>query len=147
MSSPNSKTAFNYRYRGKDYPTLGFVVSVAESILNTSEVVLKTNELESALHAPVMTVGGEDAYPRFFDKVAALTYRIVTNHVFIDGNKRSGFLIAKASLEWNGYYLVSNQDTNVTMMSLLSAGHLDIAGLRHAFLLMCNYQPAHHPEV
>jgi death-on-curing protein len=147
MSSPSSKTVFSYRHRGKDYPTLGFVMSVAEHVLNTADVVLKASELDSAIHVPVTTAGAEDAYPRFFDKVAALTYRLVTNHVFVDGNKRSGLLIAKASLEWNGYYLASTQETNITVMSLLGAGHLDIAGLRHALLLMCNQQPAHHPDL
>ena len=133
MPSPNSENIFDYRYRGKDYPTLGFALLVAEGVLQTSRPILKENELLSALDAPVTSVGGEDAYPYFFHKVAALTHRMVTNHVFRDGNKRTGFLVAKATLEWNGYYFVTPSEANVMIMSLLGAGFLSVDGLRHAF--------------
>lgn len=147
MPSPSSEDVLNYRYRGKNYPTLGFVLSVAETVLDVDAPTLKENQLLSALNAPVESAGGEDAYPYFFQKVAALTYRLVTGHVFQDGNKRTGFLVAKFTLEWNGYYFSSSSETNVIIMSLLGAGHLDVDALRHAFLMMCALDPAAHPHL
>jgi death-on-curing protein len=147
MPSPNSENVFDYRYRGKDYPTLGFALSISEGVLETATTPLKKDQLLSALNAPVESVGSEDAYPYFFQKVAVLTYRIVTGHVFRDGNKRTGFLIAKATLEWNGYYFTTPVETNIIIMSLLGAGYLDADALRHAFLMMCGYEPIEHPHL
>ncbi|MDZ7705270.1 MAG: type II toxin-antitoxin system death-on-curing family toxin [Trueperaceae bacterium] len=115
---------------------------VAESVLKTPHPVLKQNELLSALHAPVASAGGEDAFPYFFQKVAALTHHLVTSHVFRDGNKRTGFLVLKATLEWNGYYFTTSSETNIIVMSLLGAGYLNVDALRHALLMMCGLDPA-----
>lgn len=46
--------------------------------------------LESALGRPQMTFGGEDLHPDLADKAAALMHSLVTNHPFVDGNKRVG---------------------------------------------------------
>jgi death-on-curing protein len=46
--------------------------------------------LESAVARPQMTFGGEDLYPEIEDKAAALMHSLVTNHPFVDGNKRVG---------------------------------------------------------
>lgn len=56
--------------------------------------------LESAVALPRTTFGGEDLYPDVSAKAAALLHSLVTNHPFVDGNKRGGahaavlFLIA-----------------------------------------------------
>jgi death-on-curing protein len=146
MPSPDSEDVFSYRYRGKEYPTLGFTLAIAENVLATP-APLKTDQLLSALNAPIESVGGADAYPYFFQKVAVLIYRIVTGHVFRDGNKRMGFLVAKATLEWNGHYLTTPSETNIIVMSLLGAGYLDVDALRHALLMMCGHDPTFHPHV
>jgi death-on-curing protein len=46
--------------------------------------------LEAAVVRPQMTFGGEDLYPEITDKAAALMHSLVTNHPFVDGNKRVG---------------------------------------------------------
>ena len=54
--------------------------------------------LESAVARPFQTFGGEDLYPTIFEKAAALGESLVTNHPFIDGNKRTGMLAMAALL-------------------------------------------------
>ncbi len=44
--------------------------------------------LESAAMRPQTTVYGEDAYPTFEEKTAALIHSLARNHALIDGNKR-----------------------------------------------------------
>lgn len=51
--------------------------------------------LASALARPFQTFGQNDLYPGTLMKVAALIESIVTNHPFIDGNKRTGYVIMR----------------------------------------------------
>lgn len=59
------------------------------------------NMLESAVHRPFATYGGEDLYPDIFLKCAALIQSIIKNHPFIDGNKRTAFVSAYTVLMKN----------------------------------------------
>ena len=56
--------------------------------------------LESALGRPLQ----KDAYgePDICDLAAAYLFRIVKNHPFVDGNKRTGFAAADLFLYFNG---------------------------------------------
>jgi death-on-curing protein len=48
------------------------------------------NALESALAQPRMAFSGQELYPSLAAKAAALGYSLVSNHPFVDGNKRIG---------------------------------------------------------
>jgi len=153
MSSPNSKTAINYKHQGKVYPTLGFALLANRKALTlmsqstSSPTLLKPDALESALRAPVESAFNQDAYPRFFEKVAALTYRVIAGHAFADGNKRTGLILAEQTLNWNQYYLSVNDEALSLVMLLTASGHLDVQGLRVALLYMCGLDPAVHPNL
>ncbi len=57
--------------------------------------------LESALARPKnLVVYGE---PEVFNLAAAYAFGIIRNHPYVDGNKRTGFLIACVFLEMNGW--------------------------------------------
>lgn len=47
--------------------------------------------LESAAARPRASGFGEEAYPDFFDKAAALLHSLASNHCLIDGNKRTAW--------------------------------------------------------
>lgn len=61
--------------------------------------------LESAVARPQMTFGQEDLYPDIFSKAAALGHSIISNHPFVDGNKRTGYMAIRLFLNINGYDL------------------------------------------
>ena len=83
--------------------------------------------LESALTQPQMTFGGEDLYPTLVDKAAALGYALIKNHPFLDGNKRTGFIVAALFLELNGYrFQASEVDATVRTLAL-AAGEMSEA--------------------
>ncbi len=44
--------------------------------------------LESAVAQPLGAFGAQDLYPSLVEKAAALAYSLVSNHPFVDGNKR-----------------------------------------------------------
>ena len=57
--------------------------------------------LDSVLVAPFQTFNGVELYPSTTAKIAQMTYSLVCNHPFIDGNKRIGTYVMLILLELN----------------------------------------------
>jgi death-on-curing protein len=57
--------------------------------------------------------------PTIFDLAAAYAYGIAKNHPFIDGNKRTAFVVMAVFLELNGYSLDAPEMEVVLMMERL----------------------------
>ena len=66
--------------------------------------------IDSAVHAPFQTFGGEDLYPNIIDKAARLCYAIACNHGFVDGNKRTGLHSMFVLLEVNEIHVSYEAD-------------------------------------
>lgn len=49
--------------------------------------------LDSAVMAPFATFAGVDLYPTDLEKIIRMSYLLVMNHPFIDGNKRIEFFV------------------------------------------------------
>ncbi len=62
------------------------------------------------------------------DIAAAYTGGIVRNHPFIDGNKRTGFVIGILFLELNGYRFKATEEDAARSVLELAAGTLDETG-------------------
>ena len=89
-----------------------------------SHGVRDTGLLESALDRPRnLYAYGDD--PTLFDFAAAYCTGIVKNHPFIDGNKRTGDLTARAFLFRNGYLLEPDEADEVNMIVALAAGEIE----------------------
>lgn len=58
--------------------------------------------LDSALAGIFATFGGEELYPTKEEKGARLGYLLISNHAFVDGNKRIGMYVMLTFLEVNG---------------------------------------------
>lgn len=58
--------------------------------------------LDSAVESVYQTFDGKELYPTKEEKAARLGYNLVTNHAFVDGNKRVGILTMLTYLELNG---------------------------------------------
>ena len=139
------RKGYSYRHRGQDFPTVSFTEDLHDKVLRESGGrvgVLKTDLLESALEKPVVTVGGEDAYPTLFSKVAAIGHSIAHGHVFQDGNKRTAVEVMIITLYWNGFKRRPNQTAIETTILLVAAGYLNVEGLRMALLHMYGLDPA-----
>ena len=59
---------------------------------------------------------------------AAYTVGIVRNHAFVDGNKRTGFMVGILFLELNGYRFNATEEAATQAVLELTAGTLDEAG-------------------
>lgn len=67
--------------------------------------------LESALEAAFSTFGGQELYPSKEEKGARVGFALISNHAFVDGNKRIGMHIMLTFLLVNGIRLnCTNED-------------------------------------
>lgn len=67
--------------------------------------------LESALESCFATFDGVDLYPTKEEKGARLGFALISNHAFVDGNKRIGVYIMLTFLEINGIHIdAANED-------------------------------------
>jgi len=67
--------------------------------------------LESALEAAFFSFGGQELYPTKEEKGARLGYNLISNHAFVDGNKRIGMFVMLTFLEVNGIRMdCTNED-------------------------------------
>ena len=66
--------------------------------------------LESALEAPYMTFDGKDLFPTKEEKAARLCAGLISNHAFVDGNKRIGVYVLLTFLEVNGISLEATDE-------------------------------------
>ncbi len=63
---------------------------------------LHEENLDYLLEAVQAEMFGEPLYPAISDKAALYCYNIICNHIFTDGNKRTGLEEALAFLKLNG---------------------------------------------
>lgn len=57
--------------------------------------------LESAINQIEQTFEGKDLYPTVTNKVSVMTYSLINNHAFVDGNKRIGIAVMLITLKIN----------------------------------------------
>ena len=81
--------------------------------------------LESAVAAPQATYGGEPLLKDAVEIAAAYLFYLCSNHPFVDGNKRTAFYAAFATLRMNGWALDAAEREAAELFEQVSAGDLD----------------------
>lgn len=80
------------------------IIILHSQIINAtggSDGIKDENMLESAINAPFQTFAGEDFFRTIYQKAARLGFGIVSNHPFVDGNKRTAAHAMVTFLETN----------------------------------------------
>ncbi len=78
--------------------------------------------LDSAIARPFQTFGGEDLYPSIFDKAAAIGESIIMNHPFVDGNKRTGYVLMETLLRMDGLKINASDEILYSFVISISTG-------------------------
>jgi len=73
--------------------------------------------LDSASESAFATFGGEELYPSKEEKAAIICFSLVSNHAFVDGNKRIGVYVMLSFLELNGIRIEAS-DADVIRLGL-----------------------------
>lgn len=85
--------------------------------------------LESAVFSANASFGGVEIYPTTEEKAARLAYAIISNHPFLDGNKRMGVLCLLLTLRLNHISLSYTQSELAALGLSAAAGKLDYEGI------------------
>ena len=71
--------------------------------------------LDSALESAFATFDGTELYPTKEEKAAKIGYALITNHAFVDGNKRIGVYVMLSFLVLNGIHTVETDEDVVAL--------------------------------
>ena len=80
--------------------------------------------LESALARPRQLRAYADE-SEIIDLAAAYTFGIVRNHPFVDGNKRTGFVVGILFIEINGLGFTASEEEAAQAVLQLASGDID----------------------
>ena len=80
--------------------------------------------LDSAVAQPRQTFGGADLYPSIVEKAVALGFSLISNHPFVDGNKRVGHAALEVFLLLNGFELDAPVDDQERIVLGVASGEM-----------------------
>lgn len=85
--------------------------------------------LDSALASISQTFDGKELYPTIEEKGARLGFNLISNHAFIDGNKRIGMLVMLTFLEVNGLRIECTDEDIIEVALGVASGKTIYKGL------------------
>jgi death on curing protein len=85
--------------------------------------------LKSAIARPFQTFDNIDLYPTVLEKAASLIESILVNHPFVDGNKRSGYMLLRIFLLSNNLDISASQDNKYEFVIGVASGILKYDGI------------------
>ena len=103
------------------------VLNIHEFLINKfggSHGLRDESLLKSALARPFQTFDQVDLHKTFAEKAAALIESIITNHPFIDGNKRTGYVLMRLYLMENGQDIIADQDEKYDFVIAIASGDI-----------------------
>lgn len=81
--------------------------------------------IESALNRPFMTYDGRDLYSSNIEKIAVIMHSLISNHGFVDGNKRIGIAVMLILLKMNKLMVTYTQDELIDLGLKTAEGTID----------------------
>lgn len=85
--------------------------------------------LESVIATLTQEVFDTELYVGEFEKASALLRGIVSDHPFVDGNKRTGLLVATTFLAVNGYELLAKKGELEDFAVCVAVERLDVPAI------------------
>ena len=110
------------------YLTLKEILELHRRIIQQSGGLAGIREvgmLESASAQPLMSFGGQELYPTIIEKASALSFSLIKNHPFLDGNKRIGHAAMETFLVLNGHEVNATVDEQERVILKVASGELE----------------------
>ena len=80
--------------------------------------------LDSALKSAYQTFDGKELFPTKQEKAAKLGFSLISNHAFVDGNKRIGMYVMMAFLEMNGIRINPTNEDVIRVGLAVASGEM-----------------------
>ena len=107
-----------------DYLTTEDLLEIAAGVIG-DVAVRDEGLLASAAGRPRSSAFGDDAYPTFAGKAAALMHSLARNHALVDGNKRLAWSATRVFCLLNGRDLVFDVDEAEALVQAVARGELE----------------------
>jgi death-on-curing protein len=91
--------------------------------------------LESAINRPYQTFDSIDLYPQPEDKAAAVFESLISNHPFIDGNKRTAYVMMRLTLRLSGKDITADEQDKYDFVIKSAEGKLTMDEIRNWIIL------------
>jgi death on curing protein len=101
------------------------LLEIAIGVVGEDVVVRDAGLLASAAARPRSSAFGEDAYPTFAGKAAALMHSLARNHPLVDGNKRLSWAATRIFCLLNGRELNFTVDDAEQLVLSVARGEPD----------------------
>jgi death-on-curing protein len=107
-----------------DYLTTEDLLEIAAGVIGDF-AVRDEGLLASAAGRPRTSAFGDDAYPTFVEKAAALMHSVARNHALADGNKRLAWAATRVFCLLNGRDLAFDVDAAEALVHAVARGELE----------------------
>ena len=91
-----------------------------------SHGVREEERLKSVVEAPSQHVFGQEQYSDLFEKAAVYLRNIISDHPFVDGNKRTGVTVCVIFLNRNGKHLTATPTELEDFAVQVATAYLDV---------------------
>ena len=86
--------------------------------------------IESAIARPYSTFEGKELYPDPEDKASAIIESIIQNHPFLDGNKRTGYVLMRLMLLNSGKNIIATEEDKYNFVIEIASGNMNFKIIR-----------------
>jgi death-on-curing protein len=94
---------------------------------------LHEENLDYLIEAVKAEMFGEPLYPEIYQKAAVYMFNIICNHIFQDGNKRTGLEAVLLFLQLNGYDLVVSDELLLSFTISVASGEQSLEQVQEWF--------------
>ncbi|GAB3937198.1 type II toxin-antitoxin system death-on-curing family toxin [Larkinella terrae] len=98
-------------------------------VFGGSDGVRDESIMLSAIARPYSGFGDTEFYPTPIEKAAAIIESIVKNHPFVDGNKRTGYVLMEIMLRTNNLFISASQEERYSFVIQIATGELNYDGI------------------
>lgn len=107
------------------YLTVDDILEVAEEQVGRYQL-LNENQLHYLVQIVGEKIGDTELFPTLAQKAAVYAHHIITRHIFLDGNKRTGMHCALLFFELNGFSHPPGIDDSIVELGLkIADGTID----------------------
>lgn len=98
------------------------LIAIGRTVLGAPPVLRDPGALVAAAAQPAISWEGMALYPTLDDQAAALLVSVVSNHPFLDGNKRAGWVGVRLFYGLNRHVLRMGEDEAVALVLAVADG-------------------------
>ena len=100
--------------------------------------------LESSVQRPFQMFNQKELYPEPVDKAAAILESIISNHPFLDGNKRTAYVVARLVLRTSNLDIKATQEEKYEFVMSAAKGEIRFDQIKQ--WLTNHIEPGNEPQ-